>query len=59
MAALPSATAALHRADPSRHGAQLPIGAAVLIGGAMLGFGAIGISADAGHGGVGRHPPEG
>lgn len=59
MAALPSATAALNRADLSRRATQLPIGAVVLIGGAMLGFGAIGISADAGYGGVGRHPPEG
>ena len=32
---------------------QLPIGAAVGVGAALLGFGAIGISSDAGYGGVG------
>ena len=32
---------------------QLPMGAAVGVGAALLGFGAIGISADAGYGGVG------
>ena len=33
--------------------AQLSLGAAVAVGGALLGFGAVGISSDAGYGGVG------
>ena len=53
MAAPVSAAAAADSAGASQRATQLPIGAAVLIGGALLGFGAIGISSDAGYGGVG------
>ena len=53
MVALPSATAAPDGAGPPERTTQLPIGAAVQIGSALLGFGAIGISSDAGYGGVG------
>ena len=52
MAAPPSVTAAPDSAGPPERTTQLPIGAAVLIGSALLGFGAIGISSDAGYGGV-------
>lgn len=52
-AAPTGAPAAQDSAGASRRATQLPIGAAVLIGGALLGFGAIGISSDAGYGGVG------
>ena len=39
---------------PGDHrGTQLPIGLAVGVGAALLGFGAIGVSSDAGYGGVG------
>ena len=37
----------------ARRTTQLPIGVAVGVGAALLGFGAIGISSDAGYGGVG------
>ena len=53
MVALPSATAAPDSVGPPERTTQLPIGAAVQIGSALLGFGAIGISSDAGYGGVG------
>ena len=53
MATPSSAATAADSAGASQRATQLPIGAAVLIGGALLGFGAIGISSDAGYGGVG------
>jgi putative tricarboxylic transport membrane protein len=40
-------------AAPDHRAAQLAVAAAVLVGGALLGFGAIGLSAEAGYGGVG------
>ena len=43
----------MQAADNPQKTAQLSIGVAVAVSGALLGFGAIGISSDAGYGGVG------